>query len=123
MEQLPSPTERVIMVCGHAKLKQSSASSQSSAVMVVVLRVELQHGVVLSCDSSLLLAQSKRFPEQMVEGYSLVDDIELIEQRLEAHYYGLATTAFIAALQDARRQFLQVQQRWLAQVAGRKGDA
>lgn len=104
------PSNRVIMVCGHAKLKQGTTTSQTSSVCVAALQVDTVHGVIISCNSSLTLEIAKQFPENLVVGYSLLEDMEELARLIESRYIGLTTAAFIAAIQDARRQFIHWKQ-------------
>jgi hypothetical protein len=101
---------RIIMIMGHAKLKDGTASKEISSTIVVALQIETIHGVILNCESSLNLQGAKKFPEGLVVGYSLVDDLAIMEERIGERYIGLTSTAFIAALYDANRQFLKWRQ-------------
>jgi len=97
------------MIVGHAKLRQGAVSglATDSNIAIGVL-LDLNHGVIIDCSSSLALAGANQFLKGLIVGYSVVTDLEEVAQLIQERFIGLTSSAYIAALRDVQRQFLHL---------------
>jgi Domain of unknown function (DUF3870) len=102
--------KKTVMLAGHAKLPQGMAASDIHQTLTITLETDLKYWVILDASCTLATGHAQKFLDQLLKGHSLLDGLDPIIEEIEGHYHGKAQSALVAAVKDAYKQYLYINQ-------------
>lgn len=106
-----------MFIAGHGKLPAGSAAKAMFEMLAITVEVDKTYGVILDADCTLATEEGRRFVRNMLRGYSLKSDMELIRRKVASSYYGKVKSALLAALNDLNTEY----QRVMSEQRGNQG--
>jgi hypothetical protein len=101
MRALVATRSELVLVSGSARLPEAVPSHSLFERLAVVLVLERGSGAIVAADTTLLNSLARAFFRGLVEGLSVIDDVDEIVTRIEDRYFGQTGAALLAAFRHA----------------------
>lgn len=95
-EQLASGTQ-LVLVSGYARLPDGVANHDQLERVGVVLVVDLEDGLIVAAEPTMLTELAKQFFRAIVEGTSIYTEATEVLRRIDQHYKGGSGPALATA--------------------------
>ncbi len=96
-----------MFIAGHGKLPTGSAAKAVFEMLAVTVEVDKRFGVILEADCTLATDLGRQMVRQLLRGYSLREDMDLIRKSVTDSYFGKVKSALLAALNDLEAEFVR----------------
>lgn len=96
-----------MFIAGHGKLPAGSAAKAVYEMLAVTVEVDKKFGVILDADCTLATDLGRQMVRQLLRGYSLREDMDLIRKSVTDSYFGKVKSALLAALNDLETEYLR----------------
>lgn len=93
-----------ILITGYAKVPQGLAASELYTTIALGLLVNKSTGEILDVDCSLVTQIARDFVRQLIIHKNL-NELDVIEEALNARYFGSARKALIMALRSCLEKY------------------
>lgn len=96
-----------IFISGYAKLPSNITASKLYEVIAVGLIVNKEDGTIKDSDCSLATSMAIDYVKGLLIGEN-INEFDLIEKKINAHYYGSAKKSLISALFNCKRKYEEI---------------
>lgn len=90
-------SSNIVFITGYAKLPNGITAQELYSVVAVGLLVDINTGIIVEADCTLVTATAKRFFKENLLGVD-VTNYDDIEKLFNSRYYGSAKKALLSAL-------------------------
>lgn len=99
-----------VLVSGYARLPDAVASHSQFDRIGVVLVVELETGVIIAAEPTLLTTLAKDFFRALTEGADVYSDAAAVLERIGNHYQGGTGPALITAFKKCLERIAAIRE-------------
>ncbi len=98
--------EPSLLFTGYAKFPARITADEIYHFLCVSLEIERETGKIIDADCTLVTELSRHFFTRIICGYSILHELDAIEEVLEDRYQGNARRAIITAMRRIREQYI-----------------
>lgn len=96
---------KTALVTGYAKAPQGTSMYEIYKHAGIVLEVDLNTHTIVGAEFTFIAELTKDFFRRLLLGYDLSNGIEMLIERIQAHYFAPSQQAVIVALQSAVQRY------------------
>lgn len=94
-------TRDKLYIAGNAKPNSGNPITYVYDRLILVLIIDKKTGEILDTDLNSVCELTKQFIKELLVGYSLMHDLDVMIHELQTRYFGLSQKTIIACLKDA----------------------
>lgn len=96
---------KTALITAYAKAPQGTSMYELYKHAGIVLEVDLETHTIVGVEFTFVAELTKDFFRRLVIGYDLRNGLELLVQRIQAHYFAPSQQAILVALQSAIQRY------------------
>lgn len=96
---------KTILVTGYSKAPQGTSMYEVFKHAGIVLEVDIETHEIVDVEFTFIADLTKRFFRKLIVGFRLDQELDLLIQRIQNHYFAPSQQAIIVALRSAAQRY------------------